>query len=320
MRLVGYLISSISLFLSACGPLSTPPQADNQSGHPTAVSSPSDRLKQTIAQAIPELQNPHLDDWTKVNLLRRWAYRHIDVVSESCVKHHAMAPDVSYREAPVIFADFAADKAGVWCAGASDSLLRLYQHYGYTAYSLHFGDKKSLTHTFTLVRIQHEGQPLLVVQDAYLNNTYTDPQNNPLDYWEIIRRLARQQNQQVKVLQQLGDVRDVYYCGNTLAPVQYYNAPAHDLEPVTQLEPGRSKFTYGMTLPVFEQMHQLAPQTREFLVKQGYAPDFKYLLMFPYYASDGNNQQPQLVQQAQKLIQANAKSIAVGASGSRAHL
>lgn len=199
MRLVGYLISSISLFLSACGPLSTPPQADNQSGHPTAVSSPSDRLKQTIAQAIPELQNPNLGDWTRVNLLRRWVYRQIDVAYQTCSQDD-YAPDVSNRDAATIFADFAADRGGVWCAGASDSLLRLYQLYGYNAYSIHFGDKQSLTHTVTLVQIQHQGKPLLVVQDAYLNTTITDAQGQPLAYWDLLQQLQRRHTDRKSVV------------------------------------------------------------------------------------------------------------------------
>lgn len=301
MRFVGYLISGLGLSLAACGPLATPPQADSQSGHPAAVSSPSDRLKQTIAQAMPELQNPKLDDWTKVNLLRRWAYRQIDVAYQTC-SQNAFAPDVSNRDAATIFADFVADRGGVWCAGASDSLLRLYQLYGYKAYSIHFGDKQSLTHTVTLVQIQHQGKPLLVVQDAYLNTTITDAQGQPLAYWDLLQRLQSRHTDQVTIVQQQGDRRDAYYCGQPKPDEMYYDSRLSTIKR-TPIGPNRSKFSYGLTLATFEQHHRLMPKTKQFIAQQGYPTNFKYLFLFPYYASDGNNAQPQLVQQAKQIIQ-----------------
>lgn len=300
------LMGSLAVALVACG--SKTVQSPDLKPPVKPTEEKQDTLKQTIGQAVPELQNPRLDDWAKVNLLRRWAYRHIDVASSTCVKKHGMAPDVADRGATVIFADFAADKAGVWCAGAADSLLRLYQAYGYTAYSIHFGDHQSLTHTATLVQIQHQGKPMLVMQDAYLNTTYTNSQGGPLDYWDMLRFLQQRQDQKVQIVQQLGDPRDVYYCGKTEVPGKYYDKTAKDLLPVTRLEPGRTKFTYGLTLTAFEQHHELMPKTKQFLVSRGYPPNVKYLWMFPYHASDGNNQQPQLVQTAQAIIQGAAVS------------
>lgn len=159
-----------------------------------------------IAKSYPQVNDPVTDDWTRVCLLRQWAWRHTPWCSESA--HLDGPPEEAYycHGAFRIFTDFGEGKGGVWCGGAAYALRRLYESYGYRCWTYDCGFPDVMTHVMAVVEVHQRGRSLLVVQDSTFNITYADPAGNPLDVRDLIQRLAARQTDLISV--QMGDTRD----------------------------------------------------------------------------------------------------------------
>ena len=266
-------------------------------------------LKQSVAKTYPQINDPNLSDWAKVNLLRRWAYQNSDVaMNNSCLIDN---PDLRPQNAAEIFSKFQQDKGGVYCGGASVFLTKLYQLYGFDAYALNMGKpslSQSLTHVLVLVKIRHNGQEILVVQDALFNNTYTHLDRTPLDYFELIKLLKNRQESQVKVVQDQDGDRDTLLCANQVPP-QIWEVSTKQLDCEQIAGTQAYKCRHGLTLDLFSRYSPTQKEIRRFFTAEGYPPNLLFLFLYPLGIEGASNDAAAILKQAQAIAQGQAASI-----------
>jgi hypothetical protein len=155
-------------------------------------------LKQYLMQKYPKLEDPSVDDWTKVNLLRQicadmtpWADSYPPSADVSKVEAYSSAPDFSIYTNSIsnTLYRLRKEQKGFLCGGAAYNLKFLYQLFGYRSYVMNYGWPGNCTHVVTLVEIAHKGKRLIAVQDAFLNMTVVDKKRNPIDYRKLISEL-----------------------------------------------------------------------------------------------------------------------------------
>ncbi|MGI0489072.1 hypothetical protein ACN4EK_26985 [Pantanalinema rosaneae CENA516] len=266
-----------------------------------------DPLKAEIERAYPQMANLKISDWDKVNLLRRWAYRTINVSSSSCLLENRLQSNFYKTTATELYNLFNQESNGVWCAGSAFFLVRLYNHYGYEAYVLSVGQQKDgstelLTHSVTLVKIQHQGQSLYSIQDAYANATFTTTSGSPLDWFNLLTVLNQKADQQIQVVQDDDGMRDVIFCsGENYPPPSFYGTPT-DKVPCEKRANGNVHCQYRLTLEDLTDRHPLSAPTQQFLAKAGYKPNLLYMFLFPYGLNDGNSENQALLDQAKSMV------------------
>ena len=175
-------------------------------------------LKNLVLSSVPEVGDPHLSDFERVSLLRHWAARQtdssareglLDRASES--NPHAEGFDFYHQDAPAIYAAFMEDWGGVWCRGTSYALENLYELFGFRAFSISFGIRGTyVTHVFTLVEIDREGETILSMQDADFDFTFTYADGRPMDYFEFLDLLQQRRHQDVVALSSAEDLTRDY--------------------------------------------------------------------------------------------------------------
>jgi hypothetical protein len=143
---------------------------------------PSDRLFIAgITASIPGYDR--MTDLEKVRALRRYVYQ-TTPVGIPLVPDEIL--DLPLRDTYAAFAK----GGGVFCAGASIMLSRVYTAAGFSSWVYDFGDKKSFegptTHQTTLVEVGGE----VILQDAYLNFEYADAQGKPIPFLDLISRIV----------------------------------------------------------------------------------------------------------------------------------
>jgi len=164
-------------------------------------------LENVIASEYPEINNQNITDWEKVNILRDWAYEHTDypnVSIQTSGKILNAIPESHFyqKEAPEIYSIYLNDQGAVVCSGSAYSLERLYEMYGYKSYFVNLGDPivaNQTSHAITLVQINHNGKPLLSVEDAYFDYTIVDKEKNPIDFFEIVKLLRNERFSDIEV-------------------------------------------------------------------------------------------------------------------------
>jgi hypothetical protein len=275
-------------------------------------------LKQSVATAIPEINNPNISDWEKVNLLRRWAYQNSDLtMAKGCLID---SPDLRPKSAAEIFSSFQKDEGGVWCAGMSIFLMKLYEQYGFESYALNMGKPSaadtlimgnppvgsSITHVLVLVKIPHKGRNLLVVQDGYLNNTYTHLDGSPLDYFELIKLLKNRQENKIKVVRDQGASRDNLLCSKQIPP-QIWEVSTKQLQ--CEQIPGKQtyKCKHGLTLDLLARYSPLQKEINRFFPAEGYPPNLLFLFLYPLGIEGASNAAPGILKQAQKIAGITSK-------------
>ncbi|HZU35612.1 MAG TPA: hypothetical protein VFA18_06885, partial [Gemmataceae bacterium] len=206
---LGLLVLAVSLYIGAAPappvPASSRPRLVQQ--RQTATLSDTQAaalwLRQRVSRDCPAIDDPALDDWSRVCLLRQWAWQHIPWCSRSLLLDQKPAISLYCRDAPGVFAYLLSDSGGVWCGGAAYALAKLYELYGYPAWTYDYGLPEVMTHVTTVVRIQLRGQRMLVVQDPTFNLTYTAPNGMPLDLATLLKQLRSRQA--ASVVFQAGD-------------------------------------------------------------------------------------------------------------------
>jgi hypothetical protein len=160
-------------------------------------------LQDQIAREYPTIHDPALSDWERVSQLRQWCWSHTPIPQDRSGIY-----SIGWRwwvvTAPDIFELFASNSCGAsYCSGAADALRLLYDAYGYEAYTVESGHAGGTeTHVVTLVRIDHEGESLLSVQDAYFNVTFVEAASGrPLDYYRMLALLAEGNDEAIRVVE-----------------------------------------------------------------------------------------------------------------------
>ncbi len=165
-------------------------------------------------------------------------------------------------------------EAGAWCGTTANTLMDLYELFGYEAYAINSGDYIHLdsknTHVATLVKIRHNNQDILSLQDALYNYTLTDSSGDPLDYFDLISLLSLKKQDQVKILN-----------GSTeLKP--YLTSNALEKKNPDKLFPNGNKH-YSFPNSLAAQKESLfLKNVNKFLVENGYPQEFIYIYLFPF--------------------------------------
>lgn len=119
----------------------------------------------------------------KVRSLRLHVYEHTPVGKPLV---HDQVINLPLNDAYAIFAK----GGGVFCGGTSIMLSRVYKAAGFNSWLYDFGELEAAdgetTHETTLVEV--DGQ--VIIQDAYLNFEYVDPQGKPIPFLDVISRTA----------------------------------------------------------------------------------------------------------------------------------
>jgi len=151
-------------------------------------------LRERILKSYPQLGERQLDDFTRVGLLRQWAWSHVNHAAGPA-NIVDVDPEIPWHElsAAAIFELYRSDRGGSYCGGTAHALRKLYEMYGYQAWTVNSGNAgpEAATHVTTLVKIRADRPDVLSMQDAYFNLTYVDADSKaPLDYVEMLGRLA----------------------------------------------------------------------------------------------------------------------------------
>lgn len=259
----------------------------------------AEALRAKVYAEYPQLADGKLDDFSRVCLIRQWAWSHTPIAaSASNLLDNRSDIDWWHLDAAATFKLFEQDRGGVFCGGTAVALQRLYESFGYTAWTVDSGDSKSYaTHVVTLVRIKVDQRPVLCVQDAYFNLTYVDrASGRALDYFEMLGRLSRGQHESVRTV--VADYHKIPVRPVTIvAAKDVANRPAKDIASacwsvqagdytVSTLADGSLKFVSPRDVGKF--LGQLC-HTRDgrpawylkWLVAQGHPPQIMYLYLYP---------------------------------------
>lgn len=144
-------------------------------------------------------------DLILVNWLRDDAYIHIPQSTPSL----DIKDMIWYKGTNEIYQLFSQNSGGVDCSGSAYSLMRLYADRGYETYTYHSG-KKAFRHVITLVRINHRGKTILMVEDPTYNITYVNLKGNPLDFFEMLAFIKRRKFSSFKI--EDGGGKHVFLC------------------------------------------------------------------------------------------------------------
>jgi hypothetical protein len=250
-------------------------------------------LKRRLQELHPVLSDPEADDWDRVSVLRHWAWSHI-ATSDLPLTLPARGDGWLPMNAPQVFAFFDTGCGGVWCGGAAMALRALYHDFGFTTALLriHLPAELGPTHVATAVRIQHQGRPLWVVQDAYFNLAIAAPDGQPIDLEDFVRLLSQGRLDAVTLLPSPWPVthRPVTLVSEQMhrglppdqVAQQWWCVSPEDYQ-FTHLPDGRYRFSSPRTFARYAPMLQ---GLRHFLPEQGRPPSelFMYLFLDPALA------------------------------------
>jgi len=261
-------------------------------------------LEKSIAATYPQINDPQLSAWEKVNLLRRWAYQQTDVpLKQQCLFDNQ---DLRTKTAAEILSGFQQDKAGVWCGGSAIFLMKLYEQYGFKAYALNMGKpsvSQSFTHVLVLVKIPHNGEEKLVVQDGYFNTTYTHLDGSPLDYFELISFLKNRQEDKIKVVQNQDGFREILLCQNRVElQIREFSTRNLDCQEVG----GQSGYKCLDTMTFesyYNRYKSVQQQIRDFFSTEALPASFIFLFLYPMGIESSHEDASAILQQAQLLAQ-----------------
>ncbi|MFC1704790.1 hypothetical protein ACFLZ6_00500 [Nanoarchaeota archaeon] len=168
-----------------------------------------DWLRQLILAEFPEIANPKISDLEKVNMIRDWAAANtdlsakrefnLDVINNS--NPYSSFFDYYNQDAPSIYSAFMDDKGGVWCAGTTYALARLYDLFGFESVMVHLDIPEGIGfHAFNLVKIEDKKKEIFSIQDAYFNITYVHKDGTNMGYFELIELLQERKHNEVTVM------------------------------------------------------------------------------------------------------------------------
>ncbi|MCP4372166.1 MAG: hypothetical protein GY797_29220 [Deltaproteobacteria bacterium] len=241
-------------------------------------------LKQQVALEFPEVADNQIDDWSKVNFLRRWTYRHIDNSSQTCLLdgNETLRAEFRSKSTPELYEAFFQDQGGVFCGGKAYALAKLYQLYGFDAYTVNMGDTSVFTHVTTIVKIDYKGTDIFTVQDAHYNVTYVDSTGKPYDYFELLKNLQNHQHALVEIMSgSQDDWTDFIFYPKENPNWTFYGEPLNQ-ESCQEIAAERVKCKVQLSLDLFERNFSRIPLIKEVLVKNGHPPESLYIFLYPF--------------------------------------
>ena len=139
---------------------------------------------------IPALSDPTANDFERVNALREWAYAHIPLALSADVLLDTLEPDYMSWPLERLFQTFKRDAGALWAYGTATVFSRICHQMGYPAATLHFGDLESpQNHHVSIVKVDIDGAPRFIVEDAYFNFVLTNSEGRALDWREVVQLL-----------------------------------------------------------------------------------------------------------------------------------
>jgi hypothetical protein len=259
-------------------------------------------LTRRIAARYPRFEAENLADWERVNILREWVYHAAKEAEGPALLEKRISRSTHSLTAEEIFYHFQHDRGGGKCGLIGMALMRLYQFYGYPAYLVNMGDVGgAATHVVALVQINWKNKPLLAVEDAYLNLTFSDPDGLPLDYFRLMDILRRKESASFRIVE--GDPGE----GRSLLGADRQTLGRHwmvddkiDSSAAAQTEGGLVKCTVRPSLSLL--VERWPADWREFLRRQGCPPEVVYLYLFPFSIHNGTQKVDPMLQRAEKII------------------
>lgn len=239
---------------------------------------------------LPILLNAGASDWEKVNAVREWAYRHIPRAAPGAFLDNRNKPP------EVLFEEFERFQGGFACGGTAELLRDLYIELGYDAYTYDMGTRENdLSHMLTVVRIEHEGQAMFVVQDAYFNFTLRSSDGSPLDLRDLFTSLERRDLSRVQVASGTSTCKPVVTRredadGNRAYHSQYYEVGS------IEIHEGMARYCHDFSISTFE---GLGAYTEWVRARVGSA-ELLYLFLFPIGTSGGDGIEP-IVSEARRV-------------------
>lgn len=221
--------------------------------------------------------NTSTSDWDEVRELREWVHENVDM-GTICI--HKNTPPNWYNDvfwpasSTTMFEMFKNDVAVVMCQGAAFALSELYRDKGFESYIVGIGIPSAVTHALTLVRIEHNGQSILTVQDTMFDLTYTYPNGEPYDYFDLLRTLKDYKHDQVVAERGNAGLQDFIACASDdIAKRELdFNTKAE------QLPDGRWKFRWHGPSDDW-----IAPRVEAPLLADGHPGDPIYLFLYLLY-------------------------------------
>jgi hypothetical protein len=229
--------------------ISAPPAQVSPAVNEVSHTLADDLLRALVRRECPELRDPELGDWERVNRLRDWAFANIDKASDSAqlIRRGWYS---RRRSAAEHFVQFFNDAGGVKCSGAAFVLQKLYQLFGYRAFTVHSGiaGSRKFGHSVTLVEIAHAGRRLLSIQDAHYGITFADESGQPLDYLDFLQAIRDQDWSRVRVVPGAPAARDFLYDSH-----DEWNYVVEESVPPVQLTATRWRYRSAKTFATFQQ-------------------------------------------------------------------
>ncbi len=259
-------------------------------------------LSALIEESYPKFADHTLDDWGRVNILREWVYHIVDQADVDMQFEKRTNRTLSSFSAEEFIDFFQQDRGGGMCGLANYTLMRVYQYFGFSAYTMTLGcEECSPTHVVALVEIMDHGKPVLAVEDAFLNYALVDTEAAPLDYFEILRYLRIRDTSRISVLEGAQGTGRTYLCKGACKLMSHWATARGSYSPVC--------FSMGASdekCIIYPTLQRLADYWsgpwREVLISNGYPADILYLFLFPYRIQDGSQKNTELLIRAQQVI------------------
>ncbi|MGZ5247688.1 MAG: hypothetical protein ACXWV5_11605 [Flavitalea sp.] len=131
------------------------------------------------------------DDFQKTNFLRSYCSELTDlgIIDPESLKWYR---SVSYDSFQIseFYPYWKSDSLATDCGMTSYLFVKLAESFGFKAYQYSFGftdePYAKFIHSFPLVEIEYSGTRKLIVQDPYLNITFTTDRGEPLDFYKML--------------------------------------------------------------------------------------------------------------------------------------
>src|SRR6185295_6234967 len=150
-----------------------------------------------VVQTLPS-------DFEKTTYLRVYAGELIDIgLPDNSTNQFYQSVDFESFSLSEFYALFKDDKVPAACGITSYFYIKLLQAFGFKAYQYSFGFTQKpyqrFIHSVALVEIDFKGTKRLIVQDPYLNLTYRNQNQEPIDFFEFLSLIKQKQYEQISM-------------------------------------------------------------------------------------------------------------------------
>jgi hypothetical protein len=144
---------------------------------------------QAILKTLPS-------DLDKTTFLRAYTGELIDIgLPDDQTNQFYQSIDFQSFNLAKFYAMFKQDKVPAACGITSYFYIKLLQAFGFKAYQYSFGFKQApyqrFIHSVALVDIDYKGARRLIIQDPYLDLTFRNQDQEPIDFFDFLTRLKQ---------------------------------------------------------------------------------------------------------------------------------